>query len=230
MDQKSFEALRNDAFDCCAEIINNPPSDYRLIRQAVQGIVYLSGLTQSVTHDAVLQKILSVISNSDQFRSHPRRYAIRSLALLTYQRPRLISASMQLLKRMCWWNKETSQYVRKAAFCALSRIGRYYPDLQDQIESIFERIYNDRKTKISNVFGILQGTGRMSQSNSVLRARWFPRWLAACRSNNIHLRSAGVKSLGFACVPVGRVEADVNIERILYIISMNYLIDGGSYS
>lgn len=36
-----------------------------------------------------------------------------------------------------------------------------------------------------------------------------------------------MKSLGFACVPVGRVEADVNIERILYIISMNYLIDGG---
>ncbi|KAH7827618.1 uncharacterized protein MONOS_7518 [Monocercomonoides exilis] len=128
---------------------------------------------------------------------------------------------------MCDREHETSQYVRKACFCALSRIGRMYPSLQCDIEPIFERFYRNPRTYNSNLWGLLIGTGRMAQSNAALRQRWLPRWIEACRDEDGKIRWAGVKALGHAACPVGDVVGDGKVEQLCYVMSLHMLFDGG---
>ena len=107
----------------------------------------------------LLQIMLYIIRNTEEFRSHPRRFAVRSLAILTYNNKYLVKPSVKLLLYVCFLilnsflffllilkmttkRNETSQFVRKAVFCSLSRIGRMYPDIQPEIEPAFESIIN----------------------------------------------------------------------------------------
>jgi len=131
----------------------------RIVRQAVQGLIYLCGASTVASPSAVMMKLLQVIEQSEryrfaeplsmlplftlgpgpldrilggmQFRVWPCsrttttsllypsfKCSFRFLICFIFRLP-LIRMGLQMTHR----ERETSQFVRKATFCALSRTG-----------------------------------------------------------------------------------------------------------
>ncbi|XP_049852270.1 uncharacterized protein LOC126330068 [Schistocerca gregaria] len=215
------------AFNVCQRIIDNPPEEYRLVKQAVLGLVHLSAKRRDLRSRAML-KILQVVRDPSVYRSNPRRYAVHSIACMTYYDKELIGVCTQMFMQLVKPTGENSQYVRKAAFVALSRIGRRYPAFQEPMFPLFMKYYNDSKIKESVLWGIIIGLGRMAQSNALLRSEFASEWIRWCSHRSFRLRWAGIKGLGHACCPIGDVINDENLENQCFEISMAFLIHGGT--
>eukprot|EP00026_Physarum_polycephalum_P006799 Phypoly_transcript_06851.p1 GENE.Phypoly_transcript_06851~~Phypoly_transcript_06851.p1 ORF type:complete len:545 (+),score=47.04 Phypoly_transcript_06851:115-1635(+) len=218
------EAEVNEAFQTCIYLIDHPPNEYRIIKQAVQGLVCLWNVNTSMKA-AILQKVIQVVQDSQGYRSNPRRYAVRSLgqiAQMASETDPLINTAVDILSKMLKRDVENSQFVRKAAFCALSRIGRRHPQMQSQLIPLFTA-YNEMNLKSSQRWGILIGMGRMSQTNPILRAAWAPKWIEACRSSEFRIRWAGIKGLGHACCSTGNIINDPNLELITFQYGVEFL-------
>ncbi|KAL0219992.1 hypothetical protein P9112_005645 [Eukaryota sp. TZLM1-RC] len=209
----------NAVFDLCRRIIHNPPENYRVVKQAVQAVVYISSARPDLRPPA-LTLILHVLQNPKIHRSNPRRWAVRSLGLLAAHDPTIVSQMLDLLTLLLKRENEQSQYVRKAAYCALSRIGRKYPHIQSSIVPFFFEAYQSKKAKLSIVWGALIGLGRMSQSSAALRAQMAPEWLRIAQDPGRHfrLRWACFQSLGHAVCPVGNVQGDSHLEERVFDI------------
>ncbi|KAL0231493.1 hypothetical protein GEMRC1_010897 [Eukaryota sp. GEM-RC1] len=209
----------NHTFDLCCSLVRTPPKNYRIVKQAVQALVYISSGKPDLT-PAVLAQLLFVLRNPKLHRSNPRRWAVRSLGTLAAHDPSIVHQMLDLLVLLVRRENEQSQYVRKAAFCALSRIGRKYPHLQSNILPIFFDTYRDRKCKLSIVWAVLIGLGRMAQSSPVLRSQMAPEWLSIAQDHTRHfrLRWACLKALGHACCSVGSVQNDPELDQRLFDI------------
>lgn len=49
----------------------------------------------------LLQTILDIIYETEDYRSNPRRFAVRSLGVLTYSNPTFVQPSLRLLIYVC---------------------------------------------------------------------------------------------------------------------------------
>eukprot|EP01130_Rhizamoeba_saxonica_P012750 TRINITY_DN5413_c0_g1_i1.p1 TRINITY_DN5413_c0_g1~~TRINITY_DN5413_c0_g1_i1.p1 ORF type:complete len:859 (-),score=156.03 TRINITY_DN5413_c0_g1_i1:683-3259(-) len=216
----------DEAYRLCFQIIDNPPPEYRIIKQAIQGLVHLSA-TQKHLRPLVILKLLEVVRDPTTYRSNPRRYAVRSFGYLTYHDEDLIVPSIKMLLQLVDRKKENSQYVRKAAFCALSRIGRKYPVFQKLLIDLHKDFFASPHEKISVKWGVLIGLGRMAQSNSLLRSQFAPEWIKCCYDINFRIRWAGIKGLGHAVCPIGNVVNDEVLENQCFNIARDLLRHGG---
>ncbi|KAL6076253.1 C3H1-type domain-containing protein [Balamuthia mandrillaris] len=223
--EETAAAELTEACRLCFHIIDNPPAEYRLVRQAVQGLVHIAA-KDATLRPVVMLKVLQVVQDPLRYRSNPRRYAVRSLGYMTYHDESYVIPSIEVLTELAKRENENSRYVRKAAFCALSRIGRKYPSFQDSLINFFLQHYR-RDEKVSVKWGILIGLGRMAQSNSLLRSRMAAQWLESCEDKNLVIRRAGIKGLGHACCPIGNVKNDKTLEKKCYEVALKLLQTGG---
>jgi hypothetical protein len=136
----------------------------------------------------------------------------------------VMQMNIQLVERRI----ENSQFVRKAAFVALSRIGRRYPQFQDQLIPVFFRFANEPHAKDSILWGALIGLGRMSQSNALLRSQVVPLLMQACSSPSTRVRWAGIRGLGHASCPIGNVVNDEAVEELCFEQCKRLLKNGGA--
>ncbi|KAL0225073.1 hypothetical protein RCL1_002985 [Eukaryota sp. TZLM3-RCL] len=205
----------DEVFRLCCSLIQNPPENYKVVKQAIQALMYLTTGKPEIV-PAVLAQLLHVIQKHT--RSNPRRWAVRSLGTLAAHDPSIVYQVMDLLILLLSRQNEQSQYVRKAAFCALSRIGRKYPHLQPQIIPLFFQHYRNPRSQISTVWGALIGLGRMSQSSALLRSQMAPEWLSIAEDHRRHfrLRWACLKALGHGVCPVGNVDSDPLLEERVF--------------
>ncbi|KAK2951575.1 hypothetical protein BLNAU_13459 [Blattamonas nauphoetae] len=211
------DSMRNEAFDLCSSIINNLGADYRLVRQAVQGLVFLSGTTPYITCAKVVKLLLFVIQGDENFRSHPRRYAIRSLSRIERMRPANMFARPHFVDSV-----ELDEGIQNI----LRKLNLYSNDFTRHVNFSQSSLQN-HSTKKSNIWAILIGAGRMAQADTNVRLRWFPRWLEACRSRHYRTRWAGIKGLGHSSCSIGDIMNDALVEEHCLVASMNILKDGG---
>lgn len=199
-----------------------------MVKQAILGLVHLSSRREDLKSKTVL-KILQVIRDSNTYRSNPRRYAVQSLGTITYYDEQFILPSMNLLEELTKPTGENSQYVRKASFVALSRIGRKYPAYQERIVPIFIANLRDEKLKTSVAWGVIIGLGRMAQSNADIRRVFSNEFLSLCSHKNMRMRWAGIKALGHACCPIGNVPFDDQLSELCFEYA-TILLKFGTYN
>eukprot|EP01103_Thecamoeba_quadrilineata_P000795 TRINITY_DN1069_c0_g2_i1.p1 TRINITY_DN1069_c0_g2~~TRINITY_DN1069_c0_g2_i1.p1 ORF type:complete len:1230 (+),score=233.00 TRINITY_DN1069_c0_g2_i1:59-3748(+) len=216
----------DESIRVCFNIIDHPPAEYRIVKQCIQALVYLAACRKHLL-PIVMLKMLQVIQDPTVYRSNPRRYAVRSIGHLTSYEQELTIPAIELLTKLAKRENENSQYVRKASFCALSRIGRKYPAFQEYMIPLFMDHYKNKKEKASIVWGVLIGLGRMAQSNSLLRKECAKIWFECCHHPNFKLRWAAIKGIGHACCTVGNVTNDKILEQMCYHLGLELLKTGG---
>jgi hypothetical protein len=272
MNQEQKECL-----SFCLRLVDEQPSDFRVLRQALQGAVYLCRLNEQ-SYALTAEKLLKVVATPQQYRSNPRRYAVRAIGSLAclprpsqnnsqipivdsqqpnapsysnahanvninaiasscsldaddqLQRDGVVIPAMKLLQQMVQKRAEGSQYVRKAAVTALSRIGRRYPSLQSH--SIRELM----RTSGSNASlpevvrcAAIVGLGRLAQSDAELRCECAPALFERARNGKAYMiRAAAMQAIGQACCPVGDVANDPLLEERCFALACAFLQDGGA--
>lgn len=199
-----------------------------MVKQAILGLVHLSSRREDLKSKTVL-KILQVIRDSNRYRSNPRRFAVQSLGTITYYDKQFILPSMTLLEQLTKPTGENSQYVRKASFVALSRIGRKYPQLQDRIVPLFISNLKDEKLKTSVAWGVIIGLGRMAQSNVDIRNAFANEFLSLCSHKHMRMRWAGIKALGHACCPIDNIPFDERLSNLCFEYA-TVLLKYGTYN
>jgi hypothetical protein len=217
------------AYEFCVSIIDNPPEEYRIVKQAVLGLIHLSSRRPELRQKA-LPYILKVIQDPITYRSNPRRYAVQSLGSVTYYDSAMIEPAIQLLVQLVRKHTETSQYVRKAAFIALSRIARRYPAFQSIILPPFEWALRNPGTRDSVKWGVVIGLGKICQTNAQLRSKFCDEAMFYCTHQAFRMRWAGIKALGHMCCCLGETQPDESLEERVFDIACDLLQHGGSHA
>lgn len=176
-----------------------------------------------------LPYILKVIQDPETYRSNPRRYAVQSIGSVTYHEQALIEPSIQLLLQLVKRGTETSQFVRKAAYIALSRIGRRYPSFQPILLPYFMYPFQHPMTKESVKWGVVIGLGKMAQSNAQLRVNVTRECFTLCSDPAFRIRWAAIKALGHMCCAIGEAKPDERLEQVTFDIACAFLTHGGSH-
>eukprot|EP00741_Cyanophora_paradoxa_P000628 tig00000430_g604.t1 len=216
-----------EAFETCIRLIDHPPAEYRIVKQAIMGLTHIVTVDDDLRARGILKIMQLVQADPATYRSNPRRFAVRSLGWLTYFDESMVVPAVQLLVDKMSREHEPSQYVRKGVFCALSRIGRKYPNLQEYLVPLFKQRWQDPKEKSSILWGVLIGLGRMAQTNARLRCEFAKDWIKACRSRDFHIRQAGIRGLGFAVCNAGNVKSDPALAIKCYLLCRELLRTGG---
>ena len=176
-----------------------------------------------------LPYILKVIQDPETYRSNPRRYAVQSIGSVTYHEQALIEPSIQLLLQLVKRGTETSQFVRKAAYIALSRIGRRYPSFQPILLPYFMYPFQHPMTKESVKWGVIIGLGKMAQSNAQLRVNVTRECFTLCCDPAFRIRWAAIKALGHMCCAIGEAKPDERLEQLTFNIACAFITHGGSH-
>src|SRR5690606_2036864 len=96
------------------------------------------------------------------------------------------------------------------------RIGRQFPQYQDQMVPIFQEALSHSRTKESVRFGAIVGLGKLCQSNSRLRSNFSKVFIPLCYHALTRMRWAAIKALGSMCFSQGHAEPDEELEQLTY--------------
>jgi len=211
-----------EAFQVCTSIIENPPNESRIVRQAIQGATHLCACRADF-RSVLVSKLLQVIGDPYTYTSMLRRYAIKCLASLSRFDAQFTVSTVLLLLHLIKRENEKNQSIRKGAICALSRIGRKYPVIQEILVPIHLEYYRSPNETTEIKCEVAVGFGRFAQSNTSLRSLFAEEWLQCCRSKEMRVRIAGIKGLGHAVCSMGNVLNDESLEAKCFEVAVELL-------
>ncbi|KAL0233864.1 hypothetical protein PCE1_002370 [Barthelona sp. PCE] len=202
-----YEMLVDDAISFATSVIDSPPDHFRLVKSSIKGLVHLASSGKS--KEKCIQLIEKVINNPDIYRSNPRRHAVRCYGKLLASNEQKVEGAMRFMFDLCN-NKGESVFVRRAGYCALSRIARKNPNLQATIIEFITSQFVSRTTAIhpSLLWAIVIACGRIAQTNAAFRRDILPEILAACHHDHFRIRWAGIKAIGHMCCSTGDCSVD----------------------
>ncbi|KAL6043447.1 hypothetical protein QOT17_023880 [Balamuthia mandrillaris] len=225
----------HETYRYCVHVIDNPLSHSgKLIRQAVKGLVHFARERPNLL-PAVVLKVLQVIRDNCHYSYGARLYAVQSLGQLHYQEDSLLMSAIGFLTRVANQsyekamnrdNKEDQgkRSLCKAAFCALSRIGRRYSTCTDMLTQFLLHHYQQKGQKKSAKRAILVSLSRLAQRSTKLRAHMSSHWIEYCKDEtDAKQRRAGIKALGRACCPVDGVLNDPALEQQCFEIAQKII-------
>ncbi|KAL6053117.1 hypothetical protein QOT17_018172 [Balamuthia mandrillaris] len=225
----------HETYRYCVHVIENPLTHSgKLIRHAVKGLVHFARERPNLL-PAVVLKVLQVIRDSCHYSYGARLCAVQSLGQLHYQEDSLLMSAIGFLTRVANQsyeqamnndNKEDQgkRSLCKAAFCALSRIGRKYSACTDMLTQFLLRHYQKKGQKQSAKRAILVSLSRLAQRSTKLRAHMSSHWIEYCTDEtDAKQRRAGIKALGRACCPVDGVVNDPALEQQCFEIAQKVI-------
>ncbi|KYR02664.1 CCCH-type zinc finger-containing protein [Tieghemostelium lacteum] len=208
----------NETFNQCFSLIETSHQDISVVKVSIQSLVELStSIYCNISCKVrILNLFLDIIKSPLLYRKTAIRCAIKGIGSLACQDETLITPTITYLAKILEFPCENYQYMKRVCFHSLSRIGRKFPVYQQLLITLFEQYFMNTNSSNDDICSILMAFGRLSQTNSKIRALSMKRWLEAIDNSHYLFKCAGIISIGYASSPSGNIVNDKNIESICY--------------